>query len=253
MPSTRNFFLAACLPVLLATLSVSVLGQGTSTPPSAISVEISPSNLSVEVGQKVQFSAVAKDASGNPITEKPSVWFAAPFDLAKADENGTVSFYQPGEVTVGALIGGKPAFTKVIVKPAAVKIIEIDPITGPVLVGGTLKLNATARVSTGDPRRDVLIAWSSDNPAVATVDAAGVVTGVSTGKATLKATSGSGTGAVTVNVVKASLRELSIQPRTASGRTGDVIHFNRLTQGSSDRYVPRWAVSGDGATIDSDG
>ncbi len=253
MRSTRNFFVAACLPVLLAILSVSVLGQATSTTPSANSVEISPSNLSVEVGQKVQFTAVAKDASGNPITEKPSVWFAAPFDLAKADENGTVSFYQPGEVTVGALIGGKPVFTKVIVKPAAVKIIEIDPITGPVLVGGTLKLNATARVSTGDPRRDVLLVWSSDNPAVATVDAAGVVTGVAAGKAALKATSGSGTGTVTVNVVKASLRELSIQPRTASGRTGDVIHFNRLTQGSSDSYAPRWAVSGDGASIDSDG
>ena len=253
MRSTRNFFVTACLAVLLAILSVSVLGQATSTTPSANSVEISPSNLSVEVGQKVQFTAVAKDASGNPITEKPSAWFAAPFDLAKADENGTVSFYQPGEVTVGALIGGKPAFTKVFVKPAAVKIIEIDPITGPVLVGGTLKLNATARVSTGDPRRDVLLVWSSDNPAVATVDAAGVVTGVAAGKAALKATSGSGTGTVTVNVVKASLRELSIQPRTASGRTGDVIHFNRLTQGSSDSYAPRWAVSGDGASIDSDG
>ena len=253
MRSTRNFFVAACLPVLLAILSVSVLGQATSTTPSATSVEISPSNLSVEVGQKVQFTTVAKDASGNPITEKPSVWFAAPFDLAKADENGTVSFYQPGEVTVGALIGGKPAYTKVIVKPAAVKVIEIDPITGPVLVGGTLKLNATARVSTGDPRRDVLLVWSSDNPAVATVDAAGVVTGVAAGKAALKATSGSGTGTVTVNVVKASLRELSIQPRTASGQTGDVIHFNRLTQGASDSYAPRWAVSGDGASIDSDG
>ena len=253
MRSTRNFFVAACLPVLLAILSVSVLGQATSTTPSATSVEISPSNLSVEVGQKVQFTTVAKDASGNPITEKPSVWFAAPFDLAKADENGTVSFYQPGEVTVGALIGGKPAYTKVIVKPAAVKVIEIDPITGPVLVGGTLKLNATARVSTGDPRRDVLLVWSSDNPAVATVDAAGVVTGVAAGKAALKATSGSGTGTVTVNVLKASLRELSIQPRTASGQTGDVIHFNRLMQGSSDSYAPRWAVSGDGASIDSDG
>jgi hypothetical protein len=253
MRSTRYFFVAACLPVLLAILSTSVPGQTTSTTPSATSVEISPSNLSVEVGQKVQFTTVAKDASGNPITEKPSVWFAAPFDLAKADENGTVSFYQPGEVTVGALIGGKPAYTKVIVKPAAVKVIEIDPITGPVLVGGTLKLNATARVSTGDPRRDVLLVWSSDNPAVATVDAAGVVTGVAAGKAALKATSGSGTGIVTVNVVNASLRELSIQPRTASGQTGDVIHFNRLTQGSSDSYAPRWAVSGDGASIDSDG
>jgi hypothetical protein len=250
MRPTRKLFLAACL--LLAILCVSASGQGTSTPHSGASVEISPSNPSVEVGQKVQFTAVAKDASGNPVTAKPSVWFAAPFDLAKADENGTVSFYQPGEVTVGALIGGKPVFTKVIVKPAAVKVIEIDP-AGPVIVGGTLKLNATARVTTGDPRGDALITWSSNNPAVATVDAAGVVTGVGAGKAALKATSGAATGTVTVNVVKASLRGLSIQPRTASGRTGDVIHFNALTEGSNESYAPRWAVSGNEATIDSDG
>ena len=36
-------------------------------------VEITPKTLDVHVGQKVKFSAAAKDAAGNPIDAKPSV------------------------------------------------------------------------------------------------------------------------------------------------------------------------------------
>ena len=62
-----------------------------------------PRRWTVYVGQKVKFSAAAKDAAGNPIEAKPSVWFAAPFDLAGADESGEVTFHAPGVVTVGAV------------------------------------------------------------------------------------------------------------------------------------------------------
>src|SRR5258706_12373495 len=52
------------------------------------SVEISPSTLDAHVGEKVKFSAVAKDAAGKLIDEKPSGWFAAPVDVAGAEEGG---------------------------------------------------------------------------------------------------------------------------------------------------------------------
>src|SRR5262249_18595388 len=59
-------------------------------------VEISPKTLDAHVGEKVKFSAAAKDSAGNPIDAKVSVWFAAPFDLAGADESGEVTFHAPG-------------------------------------------------------------------------------------------------------------------------------------------------------------
>ncbi len=250
MNAVKTYFGAVFVPALFAIFTVTTFGQGTGGASAVSSVEISPSKVPVEVGQKVQFSAVLKDASGNVLTEKPTGWYAAPFDLAKADENGNVSFFQPGEVTVIALVAGKPTFTKVVVKPAAVKTILIDKVDRALIVGGTIKLRATALVSTGDPRSDAAINWVSENSAVASVDAAGVVTGLSAGKASLKASSGSAMGTITVNVVKASLRELSVEPRNASAKTGDVIHFKALTEGSSGSYEPRWAVSGEGATIE---
>ena len=60
------------------------------------------------MGQKVKFTATVKDASGNKTSAPATAWFAAPFDLAGVDESGTVSFFSPGEVLVGAIVGGKP-------------------------------------------------------------------------------------------------------------------------------------------------
>jgi hypothetical protein len=252
MRTARDVFVVLCLSLLMAITAGAARGQGTNGP-TVKTVEVTPATTDIEVGQKVKFSAVAKDDSGKPLDEKTAVWFAAPFDLAAADENGTVSFYQPGEVTVGALIAGKPGFTKVTVKPAPVKTIEIDPLSAPIIVGGTIKLNATARVFNGNPRSDVNLAWASENPSVAAVDAAGMVTGIGPGKATLRASSGSASGTVAVNVVKNTLSGLSVEPASANGRTGDVIHFKAVPSGSSENFAPRWAVSGAGATIDPDG
>src|SRR5262249_11105546 len=158
-----------------------------------------------------------------------------------------VSFYQPGEVMVGALVGGKPGFTKVMVKPAPVKTVVIDPVTAPLVVGGTLKLNASARIFNGDPRTDVAISWASDNPGIATVDPAGVVTGIGQGKATLRAAVGAANGSIPITVAKNPLKGLTVEPASTNARTGDVIHFTASPQGTAEKFAPRWEVNGDGA------
>src|SRR3989454_2508798 len=254
----RKLLIAVCLPAVIAAMSsVAAMAQspGGAAPQTTVkTVEITPASPDLSVGQKLKFSAVAKDASGNPLNDKPSVWFAVPFDLAKAGEDGTVSFFAPGEVMLGAIVGGKPGFIKVMVKSAPVARIDIEPLKTALVVGGITKLVPTARTSGGDPRRDVAISSASDNPSVATVDAAGVVTGVGPGKATLRATSGAGNGTVMVNVIKSNLTGLSIDPVTTNARTGDVVHFNVHGKGGqADNFSVRWAVAGEGATIDPDG
>src|SRR5215469_8277444 len=76
-------------------------------------VEVTPAKLNAEVGQRIKFTATAKDASGKTLDQKPSQWFAGPFDLVTADESGLATFYGPGEVFVGALIGGKVGFATI--------------------------------------------------------------------------------------------------------------------------------------------
>jgi plastocyanin len=226
--------------------------QETSTSVAPASVEITPKTLDVQVGQKVKFSAAAKDAAGNPIDAKPSVWFAAPFDLAGADDSGEVTFHAPGTVTVGAVIAGKTGYATVNVANSKIATIEVESLAHPLLAGGAEKLTVTARTSNGNPRADAKIQWSSDKPSVANVDAAGLVTGVSAGAATINATADGATATTKVQVVRDSGRKLMIKPATADARTGDVIHFAASDASGKDAPV-RWSISDSGATVFSDG
>src|SRR5688572_15080937 len=52
-------------------------------------IEIKSPAAEAEVGKPLKFTAIVKDATGKVLTEKPSAWFAAPFDLAAADDEAT--------------------------------------------------------------------------------------------------------------------------------------------------------------------
>jgi len=245
-----RFSAAVAVAILISLCGYAALAQSGSR--ASRTIEVTAEKAKFEVGEHAKFAAVAKDSAGKLIEQKPT-WYATPFDLAAVDANGTVTFYQPGEVTVFALFGSRPGFLKVIVKPSPVKTVSIDPVAARMVVGDTLRLNATARVASGDPRTGVAISWASDNPAIATVDAAGMATGVAPGRVTLRAAAGAAGNTITLEVVKNTLRGLSVEPATTNARTGDVVHFKAVPSGSGESFTPRWSVSGTGAAIDIDG
>src|SRR5262249_2597989 len=179
------------------------------------------------------------------------------FDLATADESGLATFYGPGEVFVGALVGGKAGFATIHVKPQPVTTIEIDPVRTPLVVGGTVRLAANARVSNGNPRKDVSISWVSENPAVAAVDNAGLVLGLAPGRATIRAGADSASKTIVIAVVSNNVNSLAIEPKSSNARTGDVLHFTAHAADARGKEIGnagvRWSVSGDGASIEADG
>lgn len=78
--------------------------------------------------------------------------------------------------------------------------VTLTPVTATVGIGLTQQLTATARNRRSDPLPDVPIIFTSEQPAVATVSASGLVTGVSTGVATLRATAGTFSATATITV-----------------------------------------------------
>src|SRR6266508_2886962 len=215
MRTFHYLFASFCVALFLVmSTATAIAQQSTSASTATKPAELTPANEDISVGQKVRFSAVVKDASGNKTNAPASAWFAAPFDLAGVDESGTVSFFSPGEVLVGAIVGGKTVLTHVMVKPGPVTRIDLDRVKSSLVVGATTKLSATARSAEGNPRSDVSINWTSSKPDVATVDGAGVVMAVAPGQTTISAASGSGSGSTNVTVVKGSLTRLSIDPRS---------------------------------------
>lgn len=72
--------------------------------------------------------------------------------------------------------------------------------TGPLLVGNTVQLTATAVNTTGGTIASAAFTWSSADPAIATVSSGGAVTGVLPGSVVISATSGGKTGTATLDV-----------------------------------------------------
>ncbi|MBX6363196.1 MAG: Ig-like domain-containing protein [Gemmatimonadetes bacterium] len=151
-------------------------------------IDVAPPSLTLLVDSAAQLSAVARDANGNPLV-RTLTWTSANPQVAAVDANGRVTGVGPGTTTVTATVEGVSAPpVQVEVKQVPVAAVTIGPRTATIGIGETVQLVAIPRDSSGRPLGRRTISWSSDNPAVATVNAAGVVTGHAEGKATVTAT-----------------------------------------------------------------
>ncbi len=175
------------------------------------------------------------------------------FDSAAANQDGTVTSFLPGLIRVGAVINGKTGFASVTVKPQAPARIEIDAPRSALVIGAAIALGARAVVASGDPywrliRLALRVAFGRHGRR------SGVVTAVAPGTATIRASVGSLSATTNVRVIAGGVQRLTVQPATASLRTGDVVRYNAsvLPAGLAQTAV-RWSVSGDAASIDADG
>jgi len=229
------------------------------TPPKPKTVEITPTNIQAHVGDKIKFTAVAKDDTGKTIDVKPMIWIALPPDIAGADADGTVVFRAAGQVTVGAVVAGKPGFATVTVGTPPPAAVEVTPLTQALVVGGSTVLTATARSANGDPRTDVAIHWSSKAPTIAKVDESGLVKALAPGTATLMATGGPASGEVSVKVVADTLQRIALEPATTTAKTGDVVHFTATpvaakgAAAAAKDLLTSWSVSGPQGKVYADG
>lgn len=255
MNKTRTIFTTLCI----LALTCYIWSQETKSAPTqaAASLEITPKVSEVRGGDQVKLTVVVKDAAGQPLSASSPNWFAAPMDVVSIDKNGTASFFSAGRATVGVVANGKTTYLHINVLPMEVARIEIDPPASPVVVGGVLKLAATPRTAKGDPRHDKPLEWKSQNPSLATVDDAGLVTGVAPGSVEIQAKSGTAVGKATVKVTADPVQKIDITPKSAKARTGDVVHFAAVAHDPKAALVKNpsivWSLSGPGAEIYPDG
>ena len=217
-------------------------------------VEITPSTATTTMGSKLTFRAVGKDASGQTLSDPVKFWFAAPTDAAGADQNGGVTFFQPGEVTVGAFVGSKIGYAKITVTRPHIAKIDVSPAAAPILAGATHRLVAVPRNPNGDPRSDIKVEWSSGDATVATVDAAGLVHARKPGKTVIRASGDGATGETNISVIKNQIKSFGVSPVSSNAKTGDVVHFS--AQDASGKLIPAevaWSVQGNGAEVWADG
>ncbi len=121
----------------------------------------------------------------------------------------------------GLIVGGfnyVPITVNSGTTPITLNSISLNPLNFSVLTGGQLHLSATGHYSdnsTLDLTPQVI--WATSDPAVATVDATGMVSGISNGTATISASQGNVTSSTSVNVLQVvPLQIVSTTPPPAS-------------------------------------
>ncbi len=193
--------------------------DSTNPGPTVAAITITPAvpDTLFSIGQTLQLTAVAREASGVAVagagvgyeTSAPSVVTISPDGLITAVGNGTA--------TVTGSSGTIKASVPVVVRQKLAKAV-VSPPSGGVAIGRTLALTATGQDARGNPITGLSRSFVSDNTAAARVDAAGVVTGVAIGTANVTATvSSSSDGARTAT---AAITVSNAPPATATVTLG---------------------------------
>ena len=185
-----------------ATVKVSVVKKLTAVK----SVALSASTLALNTGASETLTATVAPAKA---TAKKVYWVSSNTEVATV-KNGQVTAVADGTATITAYASDsskkKASCTVTVTTPApaptevAVESVTVTP------ASLTLKANAApaqlAAVVAPENATNKTVTWSVDNAAVATVDAAGVVTPVSGGKAIVTATAGGKTATCEVTVIE---------------------------------------------------
>ncbi|MDQ8158394.1 MAG: Ig-like domain-containing protein [Gemmatimonadota bacterium] len=256
---TRFFTIA---PVLLA-LATPLAALSAQAAPSIARLVITPASRTIVAGDTMRLRTEARDAQGNVlagVTVRYRLGGSARFE-GKVDSLGllTASSTAVLPVTVTATMpGAAPVFEVIDITavPGPAARIELSPSTPKLVVGQRVRATARAYSATGDVRAD-RIAWSSDNAAVASVSATGLITALRAGRASIVATSGAISQRLPVVVAAASLSSLSLTPGHVEARTGDVLRFAITAKDAAGKTIagltPTWSFSPGQGQIDADG
>lgn len=150
-------------------------------------------------GISIQLRAVPYNADDNWV-QQAVTWSSSDDTKATVDQTGLVTTRGGGDVTISAASGGQTGgFDFNIQYP--VGTVTITGNVASIRQEGAVDLDATVLGTNGQPALGRTVAWTSSNPAVATVNAStGFVAGLTNGTTTITATSEgvSGTAVVTV-------------------------------------------------------
>jgi hypothetical protein len=217
-------------------------------------VEITAAVSEVEVQGSVQLTARAIDGSGRVMTDVPVRWISSTPEIAVVDQTGRMVAMNPGVARITAVVSGQPTSTLISIHELPAATVDAALGDASPFAGQAIPIWATALNKLGETVANPVFSYSSDDAAVADVDAAGLVFARSEGSAYLTIRSGEASTRLEVRVRPDPGITYSLTPRDAQARTGDVVRLRaaaRSPQGEVPAF-PEWSVSGTGAQVEDD-
>ncbi len=219
--SRQFLFSYCCLLIIICLLllsggckrTVEASGTEISTPVPVASIQVYPTEVSLAAGQKLQLFATLGDAAGNMLPHRKKgasyivgseiktmtvmadtkgragrsvSWSSSHPDLVSVDAQGLVTAHAIGMAEITAVSEQCSKTVAVHVVESKHRGISISPLSGGLMVGEKLPLVA----SLASDKKNLPIAWKTDQPARATVSQDGVVSALAPGKVLVQASHG---------------------------------------------------------------
>ena len=229
-----------------ATIIASIEGRTataaiTVTAPPVNSVVVAPATATVITGGTRQFTATLRDAAGLLLPGREVSWSSSSPAIATISTDGLLTAVAVGTVTITATSEGKSGTAAVTVSNPPVASVTVTPPTASLLPTERVTLRALAFDASGEALTGRPVTWSVANPAVATINATGLVTAVAPGTTTATATveGRTGTAAITVN---APVATVTVVPATLSMIVGASQQLSATSRDSAGNQLQRRPV-----------
>jgi hypothetical protein len=226
---------------------------------------VEPATIAVQAGQTTTVNVVAWDAQGKVIPDA-AIRLTGPRNAVAISRNQVRGLNAGKYELVATAFGGGPGTPPSVRIPITVtwpsiQRVSITPQPGRLYTGVTLAHKASALHADSSERPNPLLTWTSSNPAVASVDRYGNVTGVAAGTAMITAEAEGGVkGTIRYTVAANPVTSLSIDVAENTVRTGDVLHLKATARRAgggvvadvpitwSYTYTPDDSIAAPGAT-----
>ncbi|WP_310597746.1 beta strand repeat-containing protein [Aeromonas aquatica] len=205
-----------------------------------LTITVPPLTLAAGLSSQLTASGTYSDGTSTDVTASVQ-WSSSDPAIATVSLTGLVTAVAPGTATITGTLDGQTATLSVTVTNATLNAGGLAISTPPLSLaaGQSSQLAANGTYSDGTTINVTAnVQWSSDNPAVATVSQAGLITAVNPGIATITGTLDGQTATLSVTVSNAVLNvgglTITTPPLTlAAGLTGQLAATGSYSDGSS--------------------
>jgi uncharacterized protein YjdB len=235
---------------LVGILAVISVACGGSSEPSVASIAVQSTGgapLLTAVGATLQLSASAKDAAGSPVADAGAfTWASSDATVAVVDASGLVTAVRNGSAAITASSGAiqSPPFAATVAQ--ATHGVSVQPGSQSIGPGVSFTFTAQSLDANGHPVQGAAaVAWSIDDPTIATIDAAGAVsanpriTSVLTTNVHASAGGFGGSATLTVDPAMAPVASVTMSRAQASLNSfGDTVQLSAGALNQAGNPVP---------------
>ncbi len=210
-------------------------------------VTVSSATSTLNQGDTVQLTAMARDEDGHVVPGGAVVWSVSDPAVATISSEGRLQAQAGGVVLATAMIGEARGWLALVVWPFTAESVTIGSPTAAPMVGDAVPLTAVVRNRLGVTFDSTTAAWSTSDSHVAVVTPTGLLQAIAPGNVVVTATAYGASGALTLTVVPGTVASVTVSAPTLTPKEGDAVQLTATARDQFGNIVPgvtaTWSVS----------